>query len=126
MSDFDDEDLQDLAELGKPVAGDDEQMVMFRTLIRATVKLTRHQRAALRRLSVVEKATADCAKMYKMVSVLQQSLAPDGNPNGHIDVRVSRLENTSAGVWGIIKNNSGAIILAVLYGTYQIVQHAAN
>ena len=127
MSDVVDKaELQELIELGKPVAGDDEQMVVFRMLIRNAVKLTQSQRDILSRIKIVEEQTADCSKTHEAVAALQHSLAPADAPNKHIDVRVTRLESTSDGIAGILKANSGAILLALLWGWYNLIQMAVK
>jgi hypothetical protein len=119
-------ELRELIELGKPVAGDDEQMVVFRMLIRNSVKITQSQRDLLARTKVVEDQTVDCAKTHEAVAALQHSLAPIDTPNKHIDVRVTRLESTNAGIMGILKSNSGAILLALLWGGYNLIQMAVK
>ena len=127
MSDvIDQEELKELIELGKPVAGDDEQTVMFRYLIRSTTKIIQGQRILAERTVAVEAQTAKCIQTHEVVDALQKTLAPADNPNGHIHVRVSKLETGANGVVNLLKANSGAIALALMYGAWQLLQVAGK
>jgi len=122
MSDLilEEDELGDLQQIGKPQELDDAQLIAFRTMARAMVKLVKSQRDIVKRLKAVEGTTAKCDETHAMVTKLSKALTPD-DAKKHIDVRVDRLEKINTGIWGVVKANAGVIILALILGAMKML-----
>lgn len=125
-SGIDPEELANLTEMGRPQPGDDEAMVVTRTLLRAVVRLSK---AVAANKASIEKAavqTSTCAETATIVKRLADELTPANDADGHISVRVRRLERTGSGILAVLKANSGAIFLALALGAYFLINKATH
>lgn len=111
--DFDDAELQRIALIGEPRAGDDDQLVAFRAIVRVTHKIARSQREALTRIRAVEVATGACDDTHRMVESLTAALAPVDAPKSHMTVRVDALETMLAGWRGTFAKIAFPVVIAL-------------
>lgn len=121
MSDFDSDELAALAEQGRPQPGDDEQLVIMRTLLRSMVRLARASATHKATIATLSAEVAEATVLAKKAQVACEIMSPSDKPDDHIVTRVLRLERASNGISTILKSNSGAILLALLYGGYQLM-----
>ena len=109
-------ELERLEEIGEPQGGDDDQMVAFRTTARAMLKMAKAQKDMSVRLKAVEEATEKCEGTHEMVKELVEALAPPGQPESHMSVRVSSLEEKLSGWQGGVSKVVFPVIIAIVIG----------
>lgn len=121
---LDDEELEDLRLLAKHREGDSEQLIAFRVMASAMVKMVKSQRDVLEHLDKQAISTAKCDETLQLVTGLVGALAPENKPKRHISLRVERLEETIGGWKGLAIKVFVPVVIAAMIGSGAIAWKA--
>lgn len=120
-----DKELDRLAELGEPQGGDDDQMVVLRSIARITYKIAAGQNSVIEQNEALAGATGKCDETYKVVKQMQASLGldpPDSEKN--VVQRVTQLERSEKNRSKWFDRIAAPVLIAAVLGALGLAWNA--